>query len=215
MIILWHTKHSVGKKVDERTEHVSISYGFFKATGRGICYKSKIFHNEKLCSMKYLVLKVILIVTLGFSVCTATPLVPQETAESVQATSASVMVEDPTHNKTMGEFVIASARFVDEVNGEKPGPGEKLLLIELTRPGMESLDPGDFSLEEFQAILQDTTQGMIHILGEDGSETISSMAGWVVPEYKEFAMGFRLTSSVSSYQLIWPGNNPIIIIPIE
>jgi hypothetical protein len=64
-------------------------------------------------------------------------------------------------------------------------------------------------------MIHDSTQGTIHILGNDGSETISTMAGWVGPEYTEFAIGFRVPSSDTIYQLVWPGNDPIEIIAEE
>lgn len=163
--------------------------------------------------MKSQVLNVILLVTLSLGACTANPPGLQETAEIVQPMSQSVSTEKLILNTTMGEFEVSYARFVEEANGVKPGPEEKLLLIGLTRPGLENLDPANFSLEEFQIMVQDTGQGTIHLLGEDASQTISTMAGWVGPEYKEFAMGFRLPSSVTSYQLVWPGNDPLMIIP--
>jgi hypothetical protein len=50
----------------------------------------------------------------------------------------------------------------------------------------------------------------VYILGDDGSETISPMADWVD---NEFVMGFRLPETVKTYQLIWPDNPPIVIIP--
>ncbi len=165
--------------------------------------------------MKHQILKVFLVLMLGLTACTVNPPDPQVTTETAPSPGAPATAEILSITTPMGEFVIASARFVDEVNGIKPGPGEKLLLIELTKPGMESLDPGDFSLEEFQTMVQDSSQGMIHILGDDGSETISTMAGWVGPEYKEFAMGFRLPRAVTSYQFVWPGNDPLTIIPEE
>ena len=74
----------------------------------------------------------------------------------------------------MGDFLIVSARFVDEVNGVKPDSGEKILLVILSRPGQERLEPSTFPLEDFDKMIHDTTQGEIYILGDDGSKTISS-----------------------------------------
>lgn len=165
--------------------------------------------------MKSQISYVLLLVIWGLSACTANPPGLEETAENVQPTSQSVSAEKQILNTTMGEFEVSYARFVEEANGVKPGPEEKLLLIGLTRPGMQSLDPINFSLEEFQTMVHDSSQGMIHVLSEDGSQTISTMAGWVGPEYKEFALGFLLPSSVISYQLVWPGNDPVMIIPNE
>ncbi len=165
--------------------------------------------------MKPQILKLLLVLTLGLTACTANPPAPQDTTETGPSPNASATTGDLSITTPMGEFVIASARFVDEVNGDIPGAGEKLLLIVLTKPGTQNLDPINFSLEEFQTMVQDTSQGVIHILGNDGSETISTMAGWVGPEHKEFGLGFRLPGSVTAYQLVWPGNDPVSIIPLE
>ncbi len=165
--------------------------------------------------MNHPILKIFLVVAFGFTACTANPAKPMETDESLSPASVTEIGRQPTIHTTMGDFVIPSARFVDEVNGEKPGPGEKLLLVALTTPEMDNLDPSHLSLEEFQNMVQNTDQGTIHILGEDGSQTISSMAGWVGPEYKEFVIGFRVPDTVATFQLVWPGNDPLAIIPDE
>ena len=111
---------------------------------------------------------------------------------------------------SIGDFVIVSARFVDEVHGEKPASGEKILLVILSQPGVERLDPGTFSLEAFDKMAHDTSKGEIYILGDDGSKTISTMGGWVDDE---FAMGFRLPAEVKTYTLFWQDNPPIDIVP--
>lgn len=165
--------------------------------------------------MKHQTLQLFLVLILGLGACTTNPPAPQAVIETTPILAASATAEVLTISTPMGEFVIASARFVEEVNGVKPGPGEKLLLIGLTKPGTDRLDPSSFSLEAFQAMIQDTSQGVIHILGNDGSETISTMAGWVGPEYTEFAMGFRLPGSITAYQLVWPGNDLVSITPVK
>ena len=75
------------------------------------------------------------------------------------------------------------------------------------------MDPEKFSLEAFSNALHDVSDGEVHISGDDGSYTISTMAGWVGENYDEFAMGFRLPATAKTFQLVWPGNEPIDIIP--
>ena len=148
--------------------------------------------------MKNQILKIFLLSIFVLSACTANPPLSPAAANTPEAQDLSPTTNGNSINTPMGEFNIASSRFVEEVNGDKPGPGEKMLLITLTKPGGERFDPSDFSLEEFQTMVHDTTQGMIYILGDDESQTISTMAGWVGPEYQEFAMGFQ-TSSLRNY----------------
>lgn len=112
---------------------------------------------------------------------------PSATPEAILSTS-------------IGDLVYVSARFVNEVHGETPEPGYKILLVVLERANGEKID-----LQAF-----DSARIGVHILGDDGSETISPMAGWVE---NEFVMGFRLPETVKTYQLVWPGNSPINIIP--
>jgi hypothetical protein len=142
-------------------------------------------------------------------------------------TTPSIATEAPTATDTprpeneaaqavlktaMGDFLIVTARDVAEVNGVKPGAGEKILLVILSRPGQERLEPGTFPLEAFDKMIHDTSNGEIYILGSDGSKTISTMGGWV---NDEFAMGFRLPEPAKGLKLFWPGNAPIDIVPEE
>jgi hypothetical protein len=162
--------------------------------------------------MKYNTFVLALLMTLGITACAKNPASVQVSPNAIQPTNTSLTVKQVINTK-MGQFTISSARIVDEVNGDKPNPGEKILLIILAGPGGEALKTDTFSLEEFQKMIPDSNQGTIHILGDDGSETISTMAGWVGPEYKEFAIGFRVPSTLNTYQLVWPGNDLIEIIP--
>ncbi len=161
--------------------------------------------------MKYSILILALLMTLGFNACAIKPAPSLVSPITIQSTSIS-STGNRVINTKLGKFSISSARIVEEVNGDKPGPGEKILLIILAGPGGEALKTDTFSLEEFQKMIPDSTQGTIHILGGDGSETISTMAGWVGPEYTEFAIGFRVPDAITTYQLVWPGNDPIEII---
>jgi hypothetical protein len=123
----------------------------------------------------------------------------RETEEGNTATPSQ-----PVLKTTMGDFVIASARLVDEVHDQKSRPGEKFLLVILTQPGLENLVPGEFSLEVFQKMIQDSN-GQIFVSGKVGTQFISTMAGWV---QDEFTMGFTVPI-VESYTLHWPGNSPV------
>lgn len=108
----------------------------------------------------------------------------------------------------MGDFVITSARLVDKVSDQKSRPGEEFLLVILAQPDLENLVPGEFSLEAFQKMIQDSN-GQIYVSVKDGSRFISTMAGWV---QDEFTIGFTVPI-VESYILNWPGNSPIELSP--
>jgi hypothetical protein len=49
-------------------------------------------------------------------------------------------------------------------------------------------------------------------MGSDGSKTSPRMRGWVGGE---FAVGFVVPKSVTSYQLFWWQNEPIVLHPLE
>jgi hypothetical protein len=105
----------------------------------------------------------------------------------------------------MGEFIIVTARLVDEVHGDKPLPGEKFLLVVLAGPGNTKLEAGKFSLEAFQKMVYESGE-TIYVLGNDNSQTFSTgMGGWVG---EEFVMGFRVPE-LEAYTLYWSENSPI------
>jgi hypothetical protein len=130
-------------------------------------------------------------------------------------TTASVAKAKSVLTTAAGAFEISSARWVSEVHGVKPGPGEKLLLVYLTGPGGAPLEPGKFPLEAFDKAIHDLSKGEVHLSGSGGAYAISTMAGWVGEKNDQFAMGFRLPAASETYQLFWPGNEPIAITPIE
>jgi hypothetical protein len=114
--------------------------------------------------------------------------------------TATAPAAKPVLKTKLGDLTVVSARFVSEVHGETPAPGFRILLVGLARA-----DGAPIDLEAFQP-----AQLGSHILGDDGSETISPMAGF---EGAEFVMGFRLPEAVKTYQLVWPGNDPVPIVP--
>jgi hypothetical protein len=123
-----------------------------------------------------------------------------ETEAAATATSSQQILKT-----TMGDFVIASARLVDEVHDSQAPSGEKFLLIGLVDSTMKKLVPGEFSLEDFQTVIQ-KNQSDIYVLGESGSQTYyTQMGGWVEDD---FVIGFRVPIE-ESYTLYWPGNAPI------
>jgi hypothetical protein len=168
--------------------------------------------TERNFLMKYFTLILTLLMTFGITACAKNPAPLQISPSTFEPTNVP-STGNQVINTKMGQFTISSARLMDEVNGDKPGLGEKVLLVILSGPEGKALDQAAFSLEDFQTMIHDNSQGKIHILGNDGSETISTMAGWVGPEYKEFAIGFRVPDTLTTYQLVWPGNDPIVIIP--
>jgi hypothetical protein len=130
------------------------------------------------------------------------PSVTTEPAPTFIPTTDSVQ---PLLKTEMGDLAIGAARLVDEANGVKPQAGEKLLLVSLTHPDLANLDPSTFSLEDFNTMFHDP--GMeLYILGNDGSKTISTMAGWVGDE---FSVGFKVPVDINTYTLHWTGNSPI------
>lgn len=128
----------------------------------------------------------------------------------------TVVASEPAARRVLktsiGDFTAVSTSFVEEVNGVKPEPGKKILLIELSRADGSKLEPANFPLADFQKMVQDA-KGEIYIQGNDGSMTISTMAGWVGPEHNQFAMGFHLPETLTGYQLFWPGNDPLPLNP--
>lgn len=124
---------------------------------------------------------------------------------ALQASAPGSDSAQPLLKTEQGDFMIASARLVDEANGVKPQAGEKLLLVILTQPNLTNLDPNEFSLESFSNMTHDSNTE-IYILGDDDSQTISTMGGWVGDE---FAMGFRVPVDINTYILYWTGNSPI------
>ena len=168
--------------------------------------------------MKRIWIAFLLTLLLSLSECSGQPAstdAPAEAGVDVTEAPASTSAPEskPVIKTTIGDFVIDSTRWVNEVNGVTPGEDEKILLVILTQPGLERLDPKEFSLEAFDKALRDVSEGEVHISGSDGSYTISTMAGWVGENFDEFAMGFRLPVTAKTGQLIWPGNEPIEILP--
>jgi hypothetical protein len=174
----------------------------------------------RILTVKTLWKMLLLTLVLCLPACAGRQAAPSATAAVIEQAAetpapAPAANSKPVLKTTIGEFVIDSARWVDEVNGVTPGEGEKILLVILTQPGLERLDPEQFSLEAFDKAIHDVSNGEIHISGDDGSTTISTMAGWVGEKHDEFAMGFRLPITAKTYQLFWPGNEPVDIIPIH
>jgi hypothetical protein len=149
-------------------------------------------------------------IVLFISTCapvSSTPLPAARAPNALQEPAQSPDSTQPLLKTEQGDFAIASARLVDEANGVKPQAGEKLLLLILTQPDLAHLDPSNFSLEAFHDMTHDTDME-IYISGNDGSQTISTMGGWVGDE---FAMGFRVPVDISTYTLHWTGNSPITL----
>jgi hypothetical protein len=174
--------------------------------------------------MKTIITALLFCLFLSLTACTGAPAAgntPATSAVPAKKTNTPTVVAIfnpavPSLLKTAaGDFAIASARLVDEVNGTKAGPNEKILLIPLTGPAQARLDPASFSLETFDKAVHDTSQGEVHLTGSDGLYAICSMAGWVGEKYDQFAMGFRVPATAKTFQLFWPGNAPLAIQPVN
>jgi hypothetical protein len=75
----------------------------------------------------------------------ATTTTPSIATEAPTATDTPRPENEAAHavlKTAMGDFLIVTARDASEVNGVKPGAGEKILLVILSRPGQERLEPG-------------------------------------------------------------------------
>ena len=111
----------------------------------------------------------------------------------------------------MGDFIVVSARLVDEAHENKAPSGYKYLLIGLAQPGMKKIVAGEFSFESFQAMAS-ASDGEIYILGSDGTKTdYGGMGGWLdnnEPIADDFVMGF-LVPLAETYTFYWPNNTPI------
>ncbi|RPJ52008.1 MAG: alpha/beta fold hydrolase, partial [Chloroflexi bacterium] len=119
----------------------------------------------------------------------------------------------PIFNTSIGELSIEEVRWVERVNGIMAGPGEKVLLVFIGKPELAKLDRSSFSLQAFDTAMRVQSNGEVHIAGNDGSYAVCAMAGWVDPDYEGFAMGFRVPATAETFQLFWPGNDPIDIHP--
>jgi len=149
----------------------------------------------------------LLMLTLALSLAACSPSTTSVPTDVPAATTAPTAAR-PVLTTTMGELEVVSARLADEVHDQPARPGEKYLLVTLTQPGKAALAPGEFSLEEFQKMIQDSN-GQIYVSGEGNVQAISTMAGWIEDE---FVMGFNVPER-SVYSLHWPGNDPLTLEP--
>lgn len=169
--------------------------------------------------MKKVTSLILALLLLGAAACAnapeATALVVSANAAETAAPSAPVLVEAtpvPVLATALGDIAIASARFVDEVHGDRPQAGEKLLLVVLAQPDLQSLTPDQVSLEALDQTVHAAGQDGVYILGSDGSRTISTMGGWVDTD---LVLGFRIPEAAEVYTLYWPGNAPVVIFPAD
>ena len=130
-------------------------------------------------------------------------------SEATETAAIPTATPSPQNLKTaMGDFVIVSARLVDEVHDSKAPDGYQFLLIGLVGPDLQKLVAGEFSLETFQSTIQ-KDQNEIYILGKDGSQTFyTQMGGWVDDAMNDFVIGFTVPVG-ETYTLYWINNPPI------
>jgi hypothetical protein len=133
------------------------------------------------------------------SACAPAQPAPQDTA---LADNVPVAKQGQTPIKTAaGEMIYQNAKFVDEVNGTPSLPDCHILLV--------FLDKSDGSRVDLKR--DGAAFSGIFIHGEDGSETLSTMGGFVEGD---FAIGFQIPKSVTTYKLVW-GDNPEVFIEPE
>jgi len=150
---------------------------------------------------------VVLIFALCLSACATFS--PPEVETGISTMPAqSTEPEYPMFKTTMGDFIILSARLVDEAHGTKAPPGDKFLLLELARPGMEKLVMGEFPLESFRDLVLNGREE-IYVLKDDGTKLFfSGMSGWFNED--EFVLGFTVFAPLpETYTLYWTDNAPI------
>jgi hypothetical protein len=133
---------------------------------------------------------------LVLATCAAQPAAPTPQPPSTQKTVLKTAV---------GDLVYVSARTVKEVNGTAATPGTKILLVILER-----LDKSAIDLQAFQ-----NAQKEIFVQGDDGSNTMNTMAGMVGKNYEDFAIGFMVPEAVKTYTLTWDKNPPLEIGAVE
>lgn len=162
-------------------------------------------------------IRIITFVMIVFFISSCNPL-SSNTPTSTLAETTAVDTPAPIVNTTypllktsMGDFIVVSARLVDEAHENKAPSGYKYLLIGLAQPGLQKIVAGEFSFESFQAMAADS-DGEIYVFGSDGSKIdYGGMGGWLdnnEPVADDFVMGFLLPLA-ETYTLYWPTNTPI------
>lgn len=109
---------------------------------------------------------------------------------------------------SMGEFLIDSAWVTDQVKDTEAPEGEQFLLISITFTDGKKPVMGEFSLEDFQTMIN-SGEGDIYVLSDDGTQSFyTQMGGWLE---EDFVFGFRVPVA-GAYTLFWAGNDPIALI---
>jgi len=101
---------------------------------------------------------------------------------------------------SIGDMVYQRAALVDQANFTTALPDCRILLIYLEKADGSAID------------LAKDGAGFsgIFIHGEDKSETLSTMGGFVEDK---FAIGFQIPKTVKTFKLVWHDNPPLMIIP--
>lgn len=157
--------------------------------------------------MKKVSISILLSMVLLLAGCKPAPTLDTSHTESSPTETAIPAVLSFT--TTIGDFEIAEARLVEEINNTTAQPGAKILILVLRQPGGGRLDPASFSLEAFNQAIHDLSEGQTHITGDDGSDTISTMAGWTEQGQGDFVIGFQVPEAATKFTFYWPGNEPI------
>ncbi|MBL8056538.1 MAG: hypothetical protein JNK29_07550, partial [Anaerolineales bacterium] len=102
----------------------------------------------------------------SLAACQAAPAAPSPAAPALAESATPVAPSASRRLQTaVGEFAVVAARYVEEANGTRPQPGERLLLVILAQPNLEPLTPNDLSLEAFEQAVHDPGAGGVYLLG--------------------------------------------------
>ncbi|NTU75567.1 MAG: hypothetical protein HGA53_09570 [Anaerolineaceae bacterium] len=145
--------------------------------------------------MKLKQCSILLALVFILAACAGQPAAPATTPGAANSAVA-------TFKTPIGDLEFVSARFVEDANGVKPTEGFKLLLVVVKNPDNSPID-----LQKFV-----DAQMNIIIRGDDGSETIHTMGGFVG---EQFAIGFQVPETVKTYTLVWGDNAPFTLVPGE
>jgi hypothetical protein len=139
----------------------------------------------------YRIALLLVVVIVVLSACAPRPAEPTPTVAPAAPAALKTAV---------GDLRVTSARLVDQANSTKASEGSKILLLGLERPDGSPID-----LQQFQ-----DARMQIFIRGDDGSNTLSTMGGFVDGA---FCIGFQVPENLKTYSLEWEGNDPVEIKP--
>lgn len=150
-------------------------------------------------TLKAVILLLTILGVITLAGCNAPAASPEDMPDATAEPSTRVL------KTSMGEFLIDSVRVADQVKDIAAPEGEQFLLISFTYPDGTNPVAGEFSLEDFQAMIN-SGEGDIYVESDDGTKILyTQMGGWLEDD---FVFGFRVPVG-KAYTLHWGGNDPI------